>query len=212
MTVFKQIPSISSLVFFDVTVACCHIGQSKLIVHNKFKLPDLASYLDEDEFAHVYAAWHEDKMHFHVEVDGPFEKGDFNDFHKADSVEIFIDTRNLKQKTTLGRFCHHFVFFPEKVEGAYGHEFTRFRGDDVHTLCKPTELQVESIVRPNSTTLDIVIPASCMHGYSPKEFPKIGFSYRINKKDAEPQHFSNTSKEVQFEKNPSLWATLECKK
>ncbi len=172
----------------------------------------MEDYLDGEEFAEVAIGWGEEKIQLRIEIDLPFEKSDLNDYRKVDSVELFFDTRNLKQKTTLGRFCHHFVFFAEPVEGALAHEITRFRGDDVHTLCRSADLLVESIIKLKYTILNIVIPSECLHGYNPIDFPKIGFSYRINRKNGEPQSFSVSSKEVFVEKNPSLWSTLELKK
>lgn len=209
MTIFKSIPSISPLSFFKVEYPCHRIDDAALLTKKKYKLPIMSEYLGEEAFTEVAIGWHEQNIRLRIEIDLPFEKADLSDYRKKDSVELFFDTRNLKQKTTLGRFCHHFVIFAEKVEGSFGHEVTRFRGDDVHTLCRSTDLSVESIIKPKYTVLEITIPAECLHGFDPERFAKLGFSYRVNVKDHEPQNFSVASNEMHIEKNPSLWSTLD---
>ena len=48
-----------------------------------------------------------------------------------------------------------------------------------------------------------------LHGYDPKSFDKMGFTYCIHRPKKESQHFAVSSKYVQIAQHPSLWATTK---
>jgi hypothetical protein len=127
---------------------------------------------------------------------------------KGDSVEIFIDTRDVKTSGFNTKFCHHFFFLPEAIEGQMAGEVTRFRTEDAHELCNPKDLQVEMKSGWRSYSLNIFIPSHCLHGYDPEQYNRLGFSYRVNRAGGKPQHFSVVTGEYQVEQQPSLWSSL----
>ena len=90
-------------------------------------------------------------------------------------------------------------------------EVTRFRSDDMHKLCDSKELIVESIIKPKTYMLNIEIPSSSLFGFNPSEIDYLSFTYKINRYEALPQHFSVSSIEHVIEKSPHLWAKLNFK-
>ena len=120
-----------------------------------------------------------------------------------------LRTRDLKSKSHISKFCHQFVFTPDEKDGLHGRETTRFYNDDLHRLCDPEEISVSVESGSNSYILKIQIPAHCLYGYDPIQFPRIGFTYRINRADGSAQHFAASSEEYSIEQHPSLWATVK---
>ncbi|HSX26850.1 MAG TPA: hypothetical protein VLE89_07600 [Chlamydiales bacterium] len=211
MSLFEDIPALSPVQFFGVTCDCSFIKGS-LKPEKPYLLPSTADMLDEESFADVYAAWNVDKLAFYIAVHRPFQKVGEGDFRRGDSVELFIDTRDLKSKGVVSRFCHHFVFFPVQVQNFLGREVTRFRNEDMHRLCHPEDLQVNADLDEDSYRLSIEIPAHCLHGFDPVSFPRLGFTYRINRAEGPPQHFAVSSDEYTIEQHPATWGTLQLKR
>jgi hypothetical protein len=208
MSLFDDLPSLSPVQFFGISSDCFYIRGS-LKPDKNFLLPSTSELLAEEPFADVYAGWNVEKLAFLVYVRTPFQKIEESDFRKGDSIEIFIDTRDLKSKGAVSRFCHHFVFFPAQMQNFCGREVTRFREGDMHRLCHPEDLQAIPHIEENSYRMLIEIPAHCLHGYDPLSFSRLGFTYRINRAGGPPQHFAVSSEEYAIEQHPSTWGTLK---
>lgn len=208
MSLFEDLPALSPVQFFGLTA-------DSFFIRGAFKperdhlLPSTADLLDEESFAEIYTAWNFEKLYFYISIRRPFQKVGEVDFRAGDSVELFIDTRDLKTKGIVTRFCHHFVFFPVETQNFLGREITRFRNEDTHRLCHPEDFQVSSELDEKSYRLSIEIPAHCLHGYDPLSFSRIGFTYRINRFGAAPQHFAVSSAEYIIEQHPATWGTLK---
>lgn len=206
---FEELPSLCPVQFFGITADCLHLSKGKVKKKKNHRLPQTSELLDEERFAEVYAAWNFEKLLFEVEVQVPFTGVDEGDPRKGDSIEFFIDTRDLKSKATLSRFCHHFIFYPALIQGFYGREITRFPTDDTHRLCHPEDLIIQPQVEKNGYRLEIEIPAACLTGFDPLNFPRIGFTYRINRSGGASQHFAGSSEEYSIERHPASWGTLK---
>lgn len=163
-------------------------------------LPDFSDLLSEDPFAQVSMGWEQTGLSFEIDVKQPFAEGD--------SVELFIDTRDLKTAGFITRFCHHFVILPKAMDGIIAQEITAFRTDDRHELCDGSAIEVKSEFQKRGYTLNIFIPAECLHGYDPSSFERLGFTYRINRFGGDPQHFAVSSDYFNIEKEPSLWSSM----
>lgn len=207
MSLFEDLPALSPVQFFGLNCDCVY-SKHNLKVDKAFLLPSTEELLAEEHFAKVYASWNMDKLSFIIVSNVPFQGTGDGDFRKGDSVELFIDTRDLKTKGVVSRFCHHFVFFPVQMQNFYGREITRFRGEDIHRLCHPEDLQVQADLDDRSYQLSIEIPAACLHGFDPLSFPRLGFTYRINRCKGLPQHFAVSSEEYTIEQHPATWGTL----
>lgn len=208
MSLFEDVPEMSPVQFFGLTA-------DSLFIRGAFKperanlLPSTKNLLDEEAFAEVYTAWNFEKFFVHVTVHTPFQKVGEGDFRQGDSVELFIDTRDMKTTGAVTRFCHHFVIFPVETQHFFAREVTRFRNEDTHRLCHPEDLQITAELDTHGYQLSIEIPAHCLHGYDPLSFSRIGFTYRINRYSAPPQHFAVSSAEYAIEQHPATWGTLK---
>lgn len=188
----------------QIELHCAEKGGLK----KKHALPDFSHLLSEESFATVSMGWEKKGLLFSIEVRHPFMDAFYPEFHRGDSVELFIDTRDLKTAGFLTRFCHHFVILPKPVEGITAQEITAFRTDDRHELCDSSLLGVKGDFQKRSYSLDIFIPAECLHGFDPSSFDRLGFTYRINRVGGDPQHFALSSDYFAIEKEPSLWSSM----
>lgn len=200
--------------FFQVQANCLKLVKGSFPVLNaqnfrKYLLPDLASLCSETAFAKIAMGWSEEGLEFFVRVDQSFHVAYYPQVDRGDSVEVFIDTRDVKTSGFNTRFCHHFFFLPEGVEGRIAGEMTRFRTEDTHELCDPNELQVKYFKISHGYCLNIFIPSHCLHGYDPEQFDRLGFTYRINRAHGFPQHYSVVTEDYQIEQQPSLWGSLK---
>lgn len=201
---FEEITSFSALSCFDLSIDVLFLKEKTLKIKNskKYLLMNTDFYLNEKSFANVYFAWKNDGFYFLFDIKQKFiESG--RDFRKKDSIEIFLDTRNVKTKGHITKFCHHFVFFPIEVDGLLAKEITRFKVDDFHEPAK--DFDVKTTFEKNSYFLNIFIPKESIYGFNVEN--KMGFSYRINRFEKEAQNFS-VSNEYAVEKNPYFWATV----
>jgi len=211
-----EIVPITPINFFQVSADCNYLPHAKgqsfphLTKKNagKYLLPDTSALCSEESFAEVSIGWHAEGIEVFVKVDSPFKKAVYPEIDRGDSVELLIDTRDVKTSGFNTRFCHHFFFLAEGVDGHFAGEITRFRTEDVHPLCDPSELKVKSLCQSDGYQLNIFIPSSCLHGYDPEQFNRLGFTYRINQSEGFPQHFSVVADDYQIEQQPSLWGTL----
>lgn len=174
----------------------------------KYALPDTGFLCHEWHFADVAMGWHEEGIGFQVKVSAPPHQSSYPSIERGDSVELFIDTRDLKSAGFNTRFCHHFFFLPQDVDGHIAGEITHFRTEDTHPLCETSDLYVKTKADSKEYVMKIFIPAKCLHGYDPKQFDRIGFTYRINRYGGAPQHFAVVSNEYPVDQQPSLWSSL----
>jgi hypothetical protein len=199
MTIFEELPALSPVQFFALSWDCPYL-KGDLRVSGDHQIPSTVELLGEEEFAELFMGWNEQKIEMEVRTHRRTNR---------DSVEIFFDTRDLKTKAQVSKYCHHFIFTPDEKEGFFGREITRFRNEDIHRLCDPSELGVDVESDESSYILRIRIPAICLFGYDPFQFQRLGFTYRVNRADLPSQHFAVSSEEFNIEQQPSLWATCK---
>ncbi len=171
-------------------------------------LPSTNHLCDEESFAKVAMGWNDEGIGLTLSINQPFKKSFFPDISKGDSVEIFIDTRDIKTSGFNTRFCHHFFFLPEPFEGQVAGEITHFRTEDSHELCDPQLLSCRSSLGAKSYTMSIFIPKECLHGYDCVQFDRLGFNYRLNRAGGKSQHFSVSTEEFPVEQQPALWSSV----
>jgi hypothetical protein len=207
---FERVESVLPIDCFSLSVEIPYAKAmpKKGLIGKSFLLPDTSKFLDETHFADVGLAWNEEGLMAEVLFHKPFEESNFPRFEEGESVEFFIDTRDLKTAGFMTRFCHHFVFLPQSEQGTLGYEISRFRSEDSHPLCNPDDLQVIADLGRTEISMKIVIPQQCLHGYDPANFPRLGFTYKIHRKGGVPQHFACSSAMYAIDHHPSLWASL----
>lgn len=207
--------SLNPVNFFQISADCLRLPQNdkqsfQLTSRNyhHYLLPNTSSLCVESPFAEVALGWSLEGLEAFVNINEKYQISQHPQVSFGDSVELFIDTRDVKTSGYNTRFCHHFFFLPESIEGVQAGEITRFRTEDTHELCNPKELVIKGEIKAKSYQLQIFIPSQCLYGYDPDQFDRLGFSYRINRFNSTPQHFSVTSDDYQIEQQPSLWSSL----
>ncbi len=181
----------------------------KRLAHDKYRLPNFSHLCGESEFAEVFLGWSPEGIATHVLVHETFKRASYPDVTRGDSIELFIDTRDVKTSGFNTRFCHHFFCLPEEVDGYQVGELTHFRTEDAHEWCNKDDLQVKASLHSGSYSITLLIPSHCLVGYDPDNFKRIGFAYRINRTIGPPQHFCAVTQEFQIEQQPSLWSTMQ---
>lgn len=208
-----ELPSLEPLHFFAINADLLHWeGTKGNSLPKSYLLPNLSPFFGEDSFAKVFMAWNERGIFLNIAADSRVPKVFFPDIQKGDSVELFFDTRDMKNTHGIHRFCHHFFFLPqifeyegEKVQSG---EITRFRGEEKHELADPHDLFVICEEKGRGGyVMYIFIPQESLFGYDPKSFNRLGFTYRINR-GGRPQFFSASAEEYPIEKYPALWSSL----
>lgn len=201
--------------FFQVSFDCHHLPEAKqapfalsLKNYAKYLLPDVSALTGQTSFAEVAMGWSQEGLEILAIIHQPYLKALYPQYDKADSMEICLDTRDVKTSGYNTRFCHHFVFLPEAVEGLQAGELTKFRTEDMHPLCASAELAVQSSLKPDLYILQCHIPSNCLFGYDPEQFDRLGMTYRINRAQGLPQEFSVLAEDYKFQEQPSLWASV----
>lgn len=174
---------------------------------SKQLLPDTTDLLGEEAFADVGIAWRQEGLDVYLHANKKFEEACYPKFTEGDALELFIDTRDLKDAGFPTRFCHHFLILPQEVQGVRTMELTRFRTEDSHPLCDPDKIEVSFHAGSRDYFLDIHLPAEILHGYDPHSFDRLGVTYTVHRNKYIPQNFSVSSNYVTIAQNPSLWAS-----
>jgi hypothetical protein len=215
MNSFEEFIPITPINFFQIGADCHYIPNKSrsfpfLNAQNEsaYRFPSTAELCSERSFADVAMGWNEEGLELYICVNRPFRRAFYPQVDRGDSIELFIDTRDIKTSGFNTKFCHHFFFLAEGVEGHFTGEITRFRTEDTHPLCDPNDLKVKSLCQSGAYVLNIFIPSHCLHGYDPEQFNRLGFSYRINQAEGFPQHFSVVTDDFPIEQQPSLWGSL----
>jgi len=206
-TLLEELPALNPSEFFSLGGKLHYSKTSSS--SKKFMLPEMSGWLAEEGFATVALSWNETGISVHVHVKKPFESASYPKYSEGDAVELFFDTRDLKTAGFATRFCHQFFFLPQAVQGVVAGEVSHFRSEDSHPLCDPLDLQVTSEMGKKDYTMQIFIPAHCLHGFDPSLFEKIGFTYRIHRYKGQPQHFALSSQHFSLEQHPRLWASFK---
>jgi hypothetical protein len=174
----------------------------------KYLLPDTSALTHEDAFADVALGWNEEGLEIYARINQPFQKSSYPQLERGDSLEVCVDTRNIKTSGYNTRFCHHFFCLAEHNDSRQCGEITKFRTEDTHELCNPNDLKALATFKKSYYILQFFIPSHCLFGYDPEQVNMLGFTYRINRSGGRSQHFSVTSEDYQFEQQPSLWANV----
>lgn len=178
----------------------------------EYLLPPLVELEDREAFADVYAAWHADALALAFDVPG--RRGplrcDERHWWKGDGVRICVDTRDARDNKRATRYCHFFYVLP-MGGGAKGRSplvgFHRMnRAKEPPAPVDPTRVKAASLVRRDGWSLEVLIPATCLHGWDPAEHPRIGLFYKIKDTAQGGQHLS-ADDELGWNVDPSTWAT-----
>lgn len=213
--ILETLPSLLPMDFFSLECPIPYLEHFERMPKNleKYALPDTSFLLSEEVFGRLSLYWNEEALMGDVEVNKALEEVRYPEVEEGDSLELFIDTRNIKTAGFATKFCHHLVLFPEAYQGIYGKELTHFRSEDAHPVLESLEeVEVHTEKSKRKYRMRFCIPKSNFCGFEPLSFTSLGFTYRLNGFRQKPQHFSVSSYYYNIAQQPSLWATLNLKK
>lgn len=195
--------------FFQIEWDCRFCPEKerfKEIQKKEYLVPTSSSLTAEEKFADLHMGWNEEGLVFLFISSQSFHDAFYPDIQRGDSLELFIDTRDIKTSGFNTKFCHHFFFLPQAADDIHAGEISRFRTEDSHELITGKELFVQTDFFKKGYEMRIFIPSSALYGYDPKMFNRLGFTYRMNRYGAPSQHFSAITEEFTIEQQPSLWS------
>ncbi len=172
-------------------------------------LPDLSELHGEESFASVAMGWNEEGLYVELKVKQEFRECLYPNYVSGDSLELFVDTRDVKSAGFATRFCHHFVLLPQEVQGITVQEVTHFRSEDTHPLCDPHLIELSTDFSASSYQMRAHFPQDTLHGFDPNVCHRLGFTYKVNRAKRQPQHFSVSSHIYNIAQQPSLWASIQ---
>src|SRR5690349_11450775 len=113
--------SISPVNFFQFNIDLHKITMEPLASLGKrlyketYRLSDFSVLCGGPVFAEFYLGWSQEGIAAHVLVHEPFRRSSYPNVVRGDSIELFLDTRDVKTSGFNTRYCHHFFCLPEAV-------------------------------------------------------------------------------------------------
>lgn len=129
----------------------------------------------------------------------------------AESVTIWIDTRDVRDVHRASRFCHQFIALP-RGGGADRRNATAWQtpirwARENAPICDPKKLKIASKLTKDSYSLELAVPAEALNGYDPTESPRLGFCYLVSDHEHGRQFWA--PRWMRFWQDPSAWPTIE---
>ena len=205
--------------FFNFAFACPYRSEDPTVDGDlgdwdeNSRIPDLTSIEGKQPFADLYMAWSNAGLFFAVHVrKAPALKVQPARPLRGDGLQLWVDTRDVRDAHRASRYCHHFYFLP--TGGGKGGRRplggqVRIRRARAHAkVCDSGQLQVASRVSRSNYRMEIHLPASVLTGFDPEENRRLGFTYLLRDRKLGRQ-FLTMDETLPVSVDPSLWATVE---
>lgn len=176
----------------------------------KYRIPDLTALDGREAFADVYAAWNERGLYFAADVkNAAGAKVDERRPLQGDGLQVWVDTRNVRNAHRASRYCHHFFFLPGAANRKPRGGQVAIRRARAHSkLCDPSELKVASDASGTGYSMEVHLPAEVLTGFEPEENRLLGFTYLLQDRKRGRQ-FWTADEPLPVSYDPSLWGTVE---
>ncbi|PCI77774.1 hypothetical protein COB21_02570 [Candidatus Aerophobetes bacterium] len=171
-------------------------------------LPSMDVFEKEKDFAKLWWSVSSDGIRVLIDVDKPLEKVFFPHQERGDSVELFIDTRDNKNSKVVTQYCHHFVILPEEKEEKSVFEVTRFHVYHTREFVDTSLSELKKEIKKKRYKLSLFLPKQMLFGFDLENYTRIGFTYRINGFNKEPQHFVLSGEKYNIAAHPHLWGSF----
>ncbi|MEE2752951.1 MAG: hypothetical protein VX910_03135 [Candidatus Latescibacterota bacterium] len=202
--------------FFEFEQACPVVDDTSFLKgtlrgwSERNKLPDLMALDQKDNYADVYIGWNADGIYFGVNAKGsPGLEVDPKRPLKGDGVQIWIDTRDVREAHRASRFCHHFYFLPTggRSDGPVAGQVRIRRAREQGKPCEPQNISVFSRVSKKGFRLSAFLPADILNGFEPEDNNRFGFTYLIRDRKLGRQCWT-ADEPLPVGYDPSLWGTI----
>ena len=210
--------------FFNFAFRCPYRSESPALDgdlsdwDDGYRIPDLmvldaGSASADLAFADLWMAWNEDGLYLALDVAGnPSPEVLPKRPLAGDSLQVWLDTRDVRDAHRASRYCHHFYFAPggggrsrrKPLAGQFRIRRARSHGK----ICDPSLLGVASRVSESGYRMEIHIPADAMTGFDPEENTRLGFTYLLRDHKLGRQ-FWTADEPLPVAYDPSLWGTVE---
>lgn len=173
------------------------------------RMPDLCGIDGKEPFAEFYMAWNEDGLYFAFDVLGDAAVVvESKRPLRGDGLQLWVDTRDVRDAHRASRFCHHFYFLPGKGKRRAVGGQIRLRRAGAHSrLNESRDLIVATKSRRKGYTMEIHIPAHALTGFDPEENSRLGFTYLLRDRKLGRQFWS-ADEPLPVAYDPSLWGTV----
>lgn len=220
MSTFR--PSIPGRFLFRVAFPCLYLqdAMKKQTLAEKFAFPDFSAMetppagTPKVSPLEVRGAWSEEGLAFQFIVRGKRQPAWCREhqLQMSDRVELWLDTRDVRNVHRATKFCHRFILVP----GGSG------RNGEMSTLAimpinrakeHPNTAPRDSISLVTKTLDDgyammVRFEAKSLTGFYPDEYPRLGIAWALY--DREVGDLTLTAGQpFTFQDDPSLWYTLE---
>ena len=129
----------------------------------------------------------------------------------ADTVQLWIDTRDTRTVSRATRFCHRFVATLSRGAGrsldveVSQKPIARALADAPLTLASAAQARAERIA--TGWRLELFLPVAALVGFDPAENRRLGLAYQVTDPDR-GDVYSGVGREFPIGEDPSLWSTL----
>ena len=179
---------------------------------DRYRIPDLSALEGGEPFADFFMSWNEAGLYFAISVEGSGVDVLPKQPLRGDSLQIWIDTRDVREVHRASRYCHHFYFLPSGAgrEGRHpiGRQMRIRRARAYGRLCDPQRLGIASRVLKSGYRMEMHLPSEVLTGFDPEENNRLGFSYLLKDGRRGRQHWT-ADEPLPVSYDPSLWGTVE---
>jgi hypothetical protein len=178
-----------------------------------YKIPDLMGLEGREPYASLYMAWNDTGLYFALQIKGKTRyKVDPKNYWQGDCLELWIDTRDMKDTHRANRYCHHFYFLPggsgRDGREAIGRQTTIERAREQAPPCPEDAIRLAAKRLKRSCQMEIALPANGLNGFHPREFGRLGFNYILHDVELGVQSWS-VGREPPSVHDPSTWGVVE---
>ena len=180
---------------------------------NTCRIPDLMGLEGLKSYAVLYSAWNDEGLYFALQVRGKTRyKIDPRNYAQGDCLELWLDTRDLKDVHRANRYCYHFYFLPggsgKDGKAPIGRQTSIERAREQAPPCPEESIQVGLRRLKKSYQMEIKLPAEGLNGFQPQDFNRLGFTYLLHDVELGLQSWS-AGRELAAAEDPSTWGTAE---
>ena len=205
--------------FFDFSFTCFHRPDPPRIDGNlsdwddASRIPDLMAVEGLESYADLYMAWDDSGLYFALHLRRKTRyKIDPENYARGDCLELWLDTRDMKDAHRANRYCYHFYFLPGGAgrdgKKPIGRQTSIEHAREQAPPCPEDSIEMGLRRLKRSCRMEIKLPASGLEGFQPREFDRLGFTYLLHDVEKGQQSWSGGGG-LPVAHDPSTWGSVE---